>query len=104
MRLRAIPITLAVDATRANRYLRLNDVVPSTGWVSVRIEESQYPVLLMRLRQKQIPRWRSEDRRGDSCKDKSPTQPCEKQNKNARHSHHKRRAHIVLKDNKRRRK
>ena len=56
MGLRALTVALAIDTARAYSYLRLNNIIAGTGRVSIGIPESQYPVLLVLLRQKDVPR------------------------------------------------
>ena len=49
MGLCAITIALAIDSPGTDGNLRLDDIVASACWIPVRIKESQYAVLLVRL-------------------------------------------------------
>ncbi len=55
MRLRTVAVPFAINATRTNRDLRLDDVVTGTCRVAIGIQEGQNTIFLMRLGQEQIP-------------------------------------------------
>ena len=55
MRLRSIAVPFAVNATRTNRDLRLDDVVTGTCRVTIGVQKGKDTIFLMRLGQEQIP-------------------------------------------------